>query len=122
MFKVLVVEDDNSLREAISFKLKKKGYDVVEAIDGEDALIKATSELPDLIILDIGLPKIRGTEVLKRIHIKPALRNIPVVMLTNYDFEDSILDELNGEEPKYYLRKDETSLEELLEKVEEILR
>ncbi|MDP3982260.1 MAG: response regulator, partial [bacterium] len=67
MAKILIVEDDKFLRELIVQKLGKEGYDLVEAIDGEDGVAQAKKEVPDLILLDLILPGIDGFEALTQI-------------------------------------------------------
>ena len=79
MLSVLIVEDELSLAQTIELYLRKEGYKTERAADGESALTLWRAFRPDLIILDIGLPKIDGLEVLKRIR---AESNVPVIMLT----------------------------------------
>jgi two-component system cell cycle response regulator DivK len=80
--KILVVDDNNDSRELVVKVLKNKGYEMVEAIDGEEALEKAMAEKPDLILLDISIPKINGYEVTKRLKSIDEFKDIPVVALT----------------------------------------
>ncbi|NWF51714.1 MAG: response regulator [Nitrospirae bacterium] len=80
--KILVVDDNNDSRELVVKVLKNKGYEMIEAIDGEEALKKAIAERPDLILLDISIPKINGYEVTKRLKSIEEFKDIPVVALT----------------------------------------
>jgi len=80
--KILVVDDNNDSRELVVKVLKNQGYEMIEAIDGEDALEKALSEKPDLILMDISIPKINGYEVTKRLKSLDEVKKIPVVALT----------------------------------------
>ncbi len=80
--KILVVDDNNDSRELVVKVLKNQGYEMIEAIDGEDALEKAVSEKPDLILMDISIPKINGYEVTKRLKSIEEVKKIPVVALT----------------------------------------
>jgi two-component system cell cycle response regulator DivK len=80
--KILVVDDNNDSRELVVKVLKNQGYEMIEAIDGEDALEKAVSEKPDLILMDISIPKINGYEVTKRLKSIEEVKEIPVVALT----------------------------------------
>jgi two-component system, cell cycle response regulator DivK len=80
--KILVVDDNNDSRELVVKVLKNQGYEMIEAIDGEDALEKAVSEKPDLILMDISIPKINGYEVTKRLKSLDEVKKIPVVALT----------------------------------------
>lgn len=80
--KILIVEDNHDNRELVVKVLKNKGYITAEAIDGEEALEKAVSEKPDLILLDISLPKLDGYEVVKRLKCIEEFRDTPVVAFT----------------------------------------
>jgi two-component system cell cycle response regulator DivK len=80
--RILVVDDNNDSRELVVKVLKNKGYEMIEAIDGEEALEKAMSEKPDLILLDISIPKLNGYEVTKRLKSLEEVKDIPVVALT----------------------------------------
>ncbi len=82
-FKVLLVEDSKFLRMANEHALSRAGYLVSTAVDGEEALQVANDKLPDIILLDMMLPKISGPEVLKALKANPATRNIPVIVLTS---------------------------------------
>ncbi len=80
--KILVVEDNQDSRELVVKVLKNKGYQMIEAADGEEALEKAVAEKPDLILLDISIPKIDGYEVAKKLKSDEELKDIPIVALT----------------------------------------
>jgi two-component system, cell cycle response regulator DivK len=81
---VLVIEDNDKNRYLISFILKGAGYNVIEAVTGEDGVGKATGELPDLILMDIQLPGIDGYETTRRIRADPSGAKIPIIALTSY--------------------------------------
>lgn len=80
--RVLVVEDENDLVDLLSFNLKKAGYEVESATDGRSALAKIAQTPPDLILLDLMLPELTGTEVATRVRANPATASIPIIMLT----------------------------------------
>ncbi|HMK49594.1 MAG TPA: response regulator [Thermodesulfovibrionales bacterium] len=80
--KIMIVEDNEDNRELAVKVLRNKGFDTVEAIDGEQAIEKAVSERPDLILLDISLPKLDGYEVVKRLKDMDEFRETPVVAFT----------------------------------------
>lgn len=80
--KILIVEDNEDSRELVVKVLKNKGYLTVEAVDGEDAIEKAMAERPDLILMDISIPKLDGYEVTKRLKSQEEFRDIPIVALT----------------------------------------
>ena len=80
--RVLVVEDEQSLVELLRYNLEREGYAVAVATDGEEALIQADEQLPDLVVLDWMLPKVSGIEVCRRLRQRPQSRNVPIIMLT----------------------------------------
>ena len=82
---ILVVEDSSTTRKIISVTLKMKGYRIVEAVDGLEALSRLSEEIPDLVLLDIILPKMNGYEILAIIKNKREFKNLPVIMLTSRD-------------------------------------
>jgi len=82
MPKLLLVEDNEMNRDMLSRRLQRKGYSVVIAHDGEQGLALACSEIPDLILMDIGLPFMDGCEVTRRLKANPRTRHIPVIALT----------------------------------------
>ena len=82
MPRILLVEDNEMNRDMLSRRLQRKGYAVLIAIDGEQGLAKACSEIPDLILMDISLPFIDGYEVTRRLKANPRTRHIPVIALT----------------------------------------
>ena len=88
--KILVVEDDKFLRELITQKLAREGYDVVSAVDGEDGVVKVKENKPDIVLLDLILPGIDGFEVLAKIKEDEELSNIPVIILSNLGQRDDV--------------------------------
>lgn len=87
--KILVVDDEKPISDIVKFNLTKEGYEVVTAYDGEEALAKVQEEDPDLIILDLMLPKIDGLEVARQVRKD---RDTPIIMLTAKDSEiDKVL-------------------------------
>src|SRR5688572_2600793 len=79
---VLVVDDEKDLLDLVTYNLGRNGYDTITAENGNDAIEQATAEQPDLVLLDLMLPGIDGTEVARRLKGDPRTANIPVVMLT----------------------------------------
>jgi len=79
---ILIVEDESDLAELVSFNLRQAGYSAATAADGASALASVREKTPDLIILDLMLPDISGTEVCRRLRADDATKAIPVVMLT----------------------------------------
>ena len=82
MAKLLLVEDDNNLREIYQARLQAEGYDIVSAKDGEEALVVAKAENPELVISDVMMPKISGFEMLDILRNTDGLKEVKVIMLT----------------------------------------
>jgi len=87
MAKILLVEDNEMNRDMLSRRLVRKGYDVVMAVDGQQAVDAASSQSPDLILMDMSLPIIDGWEVTRRIKAAPYTQAIPVIALTAHAME-----------------------------------
>ena len=83
MAKILLVEDDPLMIRMYQRKLASDGYDVGMAVNGEDGLVKLRSFRPDLVLLDIMMPKLNGLQVLERMKADPTISSIPVIILTN---------------------------------------
>lgn len=102
--KILVVDDNKDSRELVAKVLKAKGYMIIEAADGEDALQKAGDETPDLILMDISIPKIDGYEATRILKSRNDCKDIPVVALTAHamkgDMEKAISAGCDGYIPK----------------------
>lgn len=82
MPKILLVEDNEMNRDMLSRRLKRRGYEVVMAVNGADGLAMANSEAPDLILMDMSLPVLDGWEATTSIKADPATESIPVIALT----------------------------------------
>lgn len=80
--RILVVEDEKTIAELIAEALKRRGYRVETAHDGDGGLLAAETTLPDLVILDVMLPGMDGWEICRRIRENPATKGIPILMLT----------------------------------------
>jgi len=81
-YRILIAEDEPHLVESLTFILEREGYAVMTAPDGEAALQQLLASTPDLVILDVMLPKLNGLEVLKKIRDHPFLKTLPVIVLT----------------------------------------
>ena len=82
--RILAIEDHEENRNLLRDLLTSFGYELIEAVTGEEGLTLAGTELPDLILMDIQLPGIDGYEVTRRVKADPALRHIPVIVVTSY--------------------------------------
>ena len=120
MSKLLLVEDDNNLREIYEARLQAEGYTIVSAKDGEEALVVAKAESPDLIISDIMMPKISGFEMLDILRNTDSLKNVPVIMLTALGQNDDQqrADKLGADR---YLVKSQVTLEDIVRVTHELL-
>jgi two-component system response regulator RegX3 len=117
MTRVLVIEDEESFRDALQFMLSREGFDVVLAADGSEGMKQFDAKNPDLVLLDLMLPEVSGTEVCKYIRSKS---NVPVIMLTAKDTEiDKVVGlELGADD---YVTKP-FSTRELLARIKAVLR
>jgi CheY-like chemotaxis protein len=120
MSKLLLVEDDNNLREIYEARLQAEGYTIVTARDGEEALVVAKAERPDLIISDIMMPKISGFEMLDILRNTENLKSVPVIMLTALGQNDDQqrADKLGADR---YLVKSQVTLEDIVKVTHELL-
>jgi two-component system cell cycle response regulator DivK len=88
MAKILVVEDNEMNRDMLSRRLERKGFSIVTAVDGEEGLAKASSERPDLILMDMSLPVMDGWEATRRLKAAEGTSRIPIIALTAHAFSD----------------------------------
>ena len=82
MPKILLVEDDELNRDSLRRLLRRRGYDILLAVDGDEALAAARAESPDVILMDMRLPGIDGWEATRRLKADPATRGLPIIALT----------------------------------------
>ena len=118
--RILLAEDDRILRKAGEVSLKKRGFDVIAAVDGEDALAKAREHKPDLILLDVMMPKMHGFDVLHALKGDATVRHIPVIMLTNLE-QASDIKRAADAGAHSYLVKSNMNLDELATRIAEAL-
>ena len=121
--KILLVEDSRFLRITIERNLVSQGYEVVSAGDGEEALRLAVQEVPDLILLDMMLPKMSGQDVLRILKVAPITARIPVVVLSGLSQKNEAKLVLEG--AAAYLEKSDKAFEKgagsLLEVIESVI-
>ena len=120
LFTILLVEDDNFLRDLISQKLKRESFNVIEAIDGEDGVKKTGEHKPHLILLDLILPGMDGFEVLRDIHSNENSKKIPVIILSNLGQKDDIEKGMRFGAVDYLVKAHNTP-GEIVDKVKEVL-
>ena len=118
--KILIIEDDKFLLKLYTNKLKSNGFEVSGSLTGEEGMNKISAEKPDLIILDLILPRKSGFEVLSELKINPKTKNIPVIILTNLGQKSDVKKGLEMGAITY-LAKTEFSVNKLPEIVRENL-
>jgi DNA-binding response OmpR family regulator len=120
MAKILLVEDDINLRDIYSARFGAENYEIVTASDGEEALATAVRERPDLIVLDVMMPKISGFDVLDILRSTPETKDTKIIMMTALS-QDS--DKARGESlgVNKYLIKSQVTLEDVVSTVKEVL-
>ena len=118
--KILIVEDDALIREALTDKLRSSGYDVILAADGQQGYDQAVSNKPDLILLDILIPVMTGIEMLEKLRQDDWGKTATVILITNTDDNNAINDSLRLG-VKNYIIKSDISSEELTDLLEQTL-
>ena len=118
--KILVVDDEENIVRLLEMNLRRRGYDVRHAYDGQEGLTVATEERPDLIICDVNMPLLDGFEVLRRLKADQQLKDIPIVMLTAKAQTDDLWHGIDAG-AEYYVTKP-IDLAGLLALVDKMLR
>lgn len=118
--RILIVEDDSSLVKIYKIELEIKGFEVIDAQDGEEGLKKTLEEKPDLILLDIMMPKLNGLDVLEKIRQDENTENIPVIMLTNFGQEYLVKRAFELKATDYLLKYQTTPIE-VVRKINSVL-
>ena len=118
--RILLAEDDRFLRKAAETALKRRGFTVIPAVDGEDALRLARAEAPDLILLDMIMPKMQGFEVLRSLKGDPATAGIPVLILSNLGQDSDVQQALEAGAAGYFVKAN-LSLQDLVKRVGELM-
>ncbi|KKS19138.1 MAG: Response regulator receiver protein [Parcubacteria group bacterium GW2011_GWC1_41_7] len=121
MSKVLIVEDDKFLRTLLEKKLRSESFEVVTAADGEEAMNQLVSTNPDMVLLDIILPKISGFSFLEQVQKDPNLNKIPVIILSNLAQGEDVQKGKDLGAIDYFVKAN-TSLEDLIKKVRAFLQ
>ena len=119
MTKILIAEDEPDIRELISFTLRYAGYEVIAASNGEEALRIILQNLPDLVLLDVRMPRLSGYDVCRHLKNQPATCEIPVVFLSAKGQESEIQAGLDAGAIDYILKP--FSPDHLMERIRQIL-
>lgn len=120
MAKIVAAEDDKLISDSLCEALKAAGYEPTPAYDGEEALAKINEVMPDLVLLDIMMPKMDGIAVLSQLRANPATANMPVVVLTNIGDVTTISKIVEAGTADYLLKSDQ-SVDDIVQKVKEVL-
>ena len=118
--KILIIEDDQRINKVYMAKLSVEGITVMTALDGEEGLRKIYSEKPDLILLDLMLPRKSGFDILKEIKADPKVKDIPVIILSNLAQEKEIEQGLALGAVDYLVKTD-YSIQQVMEKIKKAL-
>ncbi len=119
MTRILLVEDNEMNRDMLSRRLERRGFEVLLAVDGEEGLRRAAEDAPDLILMDMSLPKVDGWEATRRLKADPALARIPVIALTAHAMRSDRGQALAAGCDEYDTKPIE--LDRLLEKIRRLL-
>jgi DNA-binding response OmpR family regulator len=117
--RILLAEDDRFLRKAAETALKRQGFTVLPAVDGEEALRVARAETPDVVLLDLIMPKLQGFEVLRALKADAATARIPVIILSNLGQESDVKQAMDAGAAGYFVKAN-LSLQDLVKKVAEV--
>ncbi len=120
MAKILIAEDERDIRDLITFTLRFAGYEVVPTGNGEEALEKALVEKPDLIMMDVRMPRMTGYEACKRMKAEDSIKNIPVVFLSAKGQESEVQTGLEVGAAEYILKP--FSPDQLTDRVKVLLK
>ncbi len=104
MARILVAEDERDIRELIGFTLRHHGHEVLTASNGEDALATALRDLPDLVLLDIRMPRLTGYDVCRRLRADPTTQDIPIAFLSAKGQETEIQAGMDAGATDYILK------------------
>jgi DNA-binding response OmpR family regulator len=118
--KILIAEDDSMLLNIVTEKLVKEGFEVIQAKDGEEALRKARTENPDLILLDVLMPVMDGVTMLKKLREEKKFVATPVILLTNVTYGPQI-DEAIKHGVQDFMIKTNWKLDDVVEKIKQKL-
>jgi len=119
MTKILIAEDEPDIRDLVAFTLRFAGYEVVTGANGEEAVQLAKKEFPDMILLDVRMPRMTGYEACKQIKADPNLKDVPIVFLSAKGQESEIQNGMEAGAEEYLLKP--FAPDQLTERVRSIL-
>ncbi len=118
---VLIIEDDQIILEMYRDKFQVSRWGVITALNGEDGLNAAIRHHPDLILLDLAMPKMDGMTVMKHLRSDTWGESVPVIILTNLNIDGKLLEEIIKNKPTYSLMKANTTPDDVLAKASDII-
>lgn len=119
--KILIVEDERDMRQALVDELSRNGFETLEAKNGREGLESVQKDHPDLILLDIVMPEMDGMTMMQKLRENVEGKKIPIILLTNLNATDKIIEGVVRDEPSYYLVKSDWNIEGVVAKVKEML-
>lgn len=120
--KILIVEDEKSVLKALSEKFSSEGFGVISAENGEEGLSFALEKKPDIILLDLIMPRMTGLQMMRKLRESDDYgAKVPIIILTNLSANDRISIEVAKDEPSFYLVKADWKINDVVQKVKETL-
>jgi two-component system alkaline phosphatase synthesis response regulator PhoP len=120
--KILIIEDNESYITILDQKLSIEKFEVITARDGSEGIQKVTNNQPDIVLIDLLLPKMNGIEVIEKIRQTSVGKTLPLIILTNINPDDEIIEKITENKPAYYLVKPEVTLDDIAEKIKNVLQ
>ena len=120
--KILLIEDNESYAAVLTQKFTHEEFEVIVAGDGQEGIQKATEHQPNIILIDLLLPKMNGLQVMEEIRKNEWGKHLPLLILTNLNPDEEIKRSIEKNKPAYYLIKPEVKLQDILEKINIILQ
>lgn len=116
----MIIEDDLTELALYQKKLEEAGYTVSTEYDGQKAVERILKEKPDILLIDLGLPHVSGTDIMREVRKNIWGMTVPIIVLTQHDCSDETLNEILEFNPSYYVVKSKTSPDQVVEKVKKI--
>ncbi len=122
-FKIAVIEDEEIVSKSLKGELEDAGFEVIVAVDGEQGLKLILKEMPDLVLLDIVMPKMDGMTMMRKLRESGEYgKHVPIIFLTNLNADDKIMGDIAKGEPSYYLVKANYEVADVVERVKRSLK
>ena len=118
--KILIVEDEEPMLVILRDSLMDAGFTVATAKNGEEGLVRAYQERPDLILLDIVMPKMDGMTMMRKLREDPWGKTAPIIFLTNLSADDAVKKEIEAKEPAQYLVKSDYTIDDVIAEVRKV--